>query len=133
MRIRKSIVGVAAIAVTTAVVGSVAAQGPRWRDVEGPAMPEMQAVLTAPPLVPPAIDRVRPATVVVELETTEEKGTLASGVEYTFWTFGGSVPGPFVRVRAGDTVRIRLRNSKGSTNPHSIDLHAVTGPGGGAP
>jgi nitrite reductase (NO-forming) len=68
----------------------------------------------------------------VDLETTEEKGTLASGVEYTFWTFGGSVPGPFLRVRQGDTVVLSLRNSPRAHNMHSIDLHAVTGPGGGA-
>jgi hypothetical protein len=38
-------------------------------------------VLVAPPNVPPPIDRARPARVVVELETTEERGPLASGVE----------------------------------------------------
>jgi Multicopper oxidase len=64
--------------------------------------------------------------------TTEQKGTLASGVEYTFWTFGGTVPGPFLRVREGDTVQIRLVNQTTAHNAHSIDLHAVTGPGGGA-
>jgi nitrite reductase (NO-forming) len=42
------------------------------------------------------------------------------------------VPGPFVRVRVGDLVELRLSNHHGSRNPHSIDLHAVTGPGGGA-
>src|SRR4029453_26198 len=31
-----------------------------------------------------------------------------------------------------DMVQINLKNSEGSRNPHSIDLHAVTGPGGGA-
>jgi nitrite reductase (NO-forming) len=70
--------------------------------------------------------------VVVDLETTEQTGTLANGVEYVFWTFGGTVPGPMLRVREGDTVRIRLRNSPAAHNMHSIDLHAVTGPGGGA-
>jgi nitrite reductase (NO-forming) len=53
-------------------------------------------------------------------------------VEYTFWTFGGTVPGPMLRVREGDTVQIRLSNAKAAHNMHSIDLHAVTGPGGGA-
>ena len=57
---------------------------------------------------------------------------LANNVEYTFWTFGGTVPGPMLRVREGDTVRIRLRNSSATLNMHSIDLHAVSGPGGGA-
>jgi nitrite reductase (NO-forming) len=93
---------------------------------------EVKAVLLAPPQVPPAIQRSGPARVLVELETTEQKGTLASGVEYTFWTFGGTVPGPMLRVRAGDTVQIRLTNQKTAHNAHSIDLHAVTGPGGGA-
>ena len=32
------------------------------------------------------------------------------GVTYTFWTFGGTVPGSFIRVRQGDTVEFHLRN-----------------------
>ena len=95
-------------------------------------LPEIAATMTFAPEVPPAIDRNQPARVFVTLETTETKGPLASGVEYTFWTFGGTVPGPFVRVRVGDVVQIRLKNSVASLNAHSIDLHAVTGPGGGA-
>jgi len=95
-------------------------------------LPEVQAILTKPPLVPPPVDRSGNARVIVALETSEVKGTLADGVEYTFWTFGGTVPGPFVRVRVGDLVELRLSNHHGSRNPHSIDLHAVTGPGGGA-
>jgi nitrite reductase (NO-forming) len=92
----------------------------------------VSATLLAPPMVPRPVARKAPATVIVDLETTEEKGTLANGVEYVFWTFGGTVPGPMLRVREGDTVRIRLRNSPAAHNMHSIDLHAVTGPGGGA-
>ncbi len=92
----------------------------------------VKALLTSPPLVPPPVDRAGPAKVIVTLETTEVNGTLANDVEYTFWTFGGTVPGPFIRVRVGDTVQIRLKNDKASLNWHSIDLHAVTGPGGGA-
>jgi nitrite reductase (NO-forming) len=120
--------------VSALVAGTVAAQikGTWGRGDDGSALPEVKAILAAPPAVPPALDRARPARVVVELTTTEEKGTLANGVEYTFWTFGGTVPGPFVRVRAGDTVEIRLANLPSSHNMHSIDLHAVTGPGGGA-
>ncbi len=91
-----------------------------------------KAILTSPPFVPPPIDRAGTAKVIVELTTTEVKGALANDVEYTFWTFGGTVPGPFIRVRVGDTVQIRLKNAKESLNAHSIDLHAVTGPGGGA-
>jgi nitrite reductase (NO-forming) len=57
---------------------------------------------------------------------------LADSVQYTMWTFGGSVPGRFIRVREGDLVEFHLKNSANSTMPHNIDLHAVTGPGGGA-
>jgi nitrite reductase (NO-forming) len=57
---------------------------------------------------------------------------ISEGVKYTFWTFGGTVPGSFIRVRQGDTVEFHLKNHPGSKMPHNIDLHGVTGPGGGA-
>ena len=53
-------------------------------------------------------------------------------MSYTFWTFGGTVPGSFIRVRQGDTVEFHLKNAPDSKMPHNIDLHGVTGPGGGA-
>jgi len=53
-------------------------------------------------------------------------------VTYNMWTFGGEVPGTFIRVREGDLVELHLKNDKTSSMPHNIDLHAVTGPGGGA-
>lgn len=93
---------------------------------------EEQAVLTAAPQVPPPISRKFATKVVVNLETREVVKRLADGVEYTFWTFGGSVPGRFIRVREGDLVEFHLNNYPGNRMPHNIDLHAVTGPGGGA-
>ena len=128
---------VIAVVATIVVAGSAAAQmwatGEKAKPSAAPvALAEVQAIMTAPPLVPPPIDRPGNAKVIVKLDTTEVKGTLADGVQYTFWTFGGTVPGPFVRVRLGDLVQLRLTNHHGSKNPHSIDLHAVTGPGGGA-
>ena len=98
----------------------------------GPVTGVETAVLTNPPMVPPPITRDYRTRVVVELETVEAKGRLADGVEYTFWTFGGSVPGKFIRVREGDLVEFHLKNHESSMVPHNIDLHAVTGPGGGA-
>jgi nitrite reductase (NO-forming) len=95
-------------------------------------LPVEKAVLTEPPNVPPPITRKTPAKVVVELEVQEKTGQLADGVEYTFWTFGGTTPGRFIRVRVGDTVEFHLANHQHNKLPHNIDLHAVTGPGGGA-
>ncbi len=48
---------------------------------------------------------------------------IAKGVAYKSWTFGGTVPGPVIRVREGDLVRIRLVNE--ASMPHSIDFHAA--------
>jgi nitrite reductase (NO-forming) len=91
-----------------------------------------EAVLTDPPLVPPPLQRDYATRVIVRLEVRELVQRLADGVEYTFWTFGGTVPGKFIRVRQGDLVEFRLNNHPSSKMPHNIDLHAVTGPGGGA-
>ena len=90
------------------------------------------AVLTEAPNVPPAITRTHATKVIVTLDVIEKTMRLADGVDYTMWTFGGSMPGRFIRVREGDQVEVHLRNDKHSSMPHNIDLHAVTGPGGGA-
>ena len=95
-------------------------------------LPVEKAVLTAAPQVPPPITRDYSAHVVVNLETIEKVGQMAGGVEYTYWTFGGTVPGSFIRVREGDEIEFHLNNHPASKMPHNIDLHAVTGPGGGS-
>jgi nitrite reductase (NO-forming) len=87
---------------------------------------------THAPNVPDPILRDHPTKVIVNLEAEQVVGRLADGVEYPFWTYGGKVPGEFIRVREGDLVEFHLHNSPTSTMPHSIDLHAVLGPGGGA-
>ncbi len=93
---------------------------------------EEQAVLTPAPNVPPPIQRKHATKVVVKLEVIEVVKRMADGVDYLFWTFGGEVPGLFIRVREGDLVEFHLGNHPTSKMPHNIDLHAVTGPGGGA-
>jgi nitrite reductase (NO-forming) len=100
-------------------------------DLGAPQLEEV-AKLTPPPSVPPPITRRQPAKVRVDLEVVEVTRPIADGVDYTFWTFGGTVPGSFIRVRQGDTVEFHLKNRPDSKMPHNIDLHAVTGPGGGA-
>lgn len=91
-----------------------------------------KAILTDAPNVPPPIARRYATKVIVNLEVQELTKRLADGVEYVFWTFGGSVPGKFIRVREGDEIEFHLHNHQDNKMPHSIDLHAVTGPGGGA-
>lgn len=95
-------------------------------------LPVEQAVVTQAPHVPPPITRRTEAHVVVNIEVKEVVKRMDDGVDYTFWTFGGSVPGVFIRVREGDEVELHLNNNPTSKMPHNIDLHAVTGPGGGA-
>ncbi|MGA8264374.1 MAG: copper-containing nitrite reductase [Ignavibacteriaceae bacterium] len=90
------------------------------------------AKLCYAPDVPSPILRDHPTKVIVNLEAKQVVGRLADEVEYPFWTFGGKVPGEFIRVKEGDLVEFHLHNSPTSTMPHSIDLHAVLGPGGGA-
>ena len=90
------------------------------------------AVLTDAPEVPPPITRKHPTKVIVNLEVTEVVMPMTDGTDYTFWTFGGRVPGKFIRVREHDLVEFHLQNHPTSKMPHNIDLHAVTGPGGGA-
>jgi nitrite reductase (NO-forming) len=67
----------------------------------------------------------------VSLTTKEVIAEMADGTTINYWTFNGTVPGPFVRVREGDTVRVTIHNDKTSLHAHNVDFHAVTGPGGG--
>ena len=82
--------------------------------------------------LPPPIGKRDPQTVRVDLLSVEVEGRLAEGTTFGYWTFNGKVPGPFIRVRVGDTVDIHLKNSADSAMIHSVDFHATTGPGGGA-
>jgi nitrite reductase (NO-forming) len=97
-----------------------------------PVQGQENAVLTDAPNVPPPITRTHATKVTVKLEVHELVKRMSDGVDYTFWTFGGSVPGKFIRIRHGDEVEFHLMNRPDSKMPHNIDLHAVTGPGGGA-
>lgn len=132
--------------------------------------------------IPPPITRSENTLVEISLDTQELVAEIAPGVTYKYWTFNGTVPGPMLRVKEGDDVRITLHHGTGGqkhgafnvqgfptmadaeafleTNianaaethvddghahsamgdshaaeghsTHSVDLHAVTGPGGGA-
>lgn len=91
------------------------------------------AELTHAPEVPRRVSSYdKPEKVIVHMNVQEKVMRLADGVEYNFWTFGGTVPGPFIRVNEGDLVEVHLSNDPGNKMPHNIDFHAATGPGGGA-
>ncbi|NRT15907.1 nitrite reductase (NO-forming) [Flavobacterium sp. 28A] len=90
------------------------------------------AELTAPPFVPKPVGDRAAKKLIVNMEIKEQEGEMVDGVKYTYWTFGGSVPGSFIRTRVGDEVEFHLKNHPDNKMPHNIDLHAVTGPGGGA-
>ena len=98
-----------------------------------PAQTVVEAVISreATDLPPPVRNRT-PQTVRVDLISVELEGRLADGATFGYWTFNGKVPGPFLRVRVGDTVEAHLKNAGDSSMIHSVDFHAATGPGGGA-
>ena len=105
---------------------------------ESVAPAEVQAPTTGADIVrdptdlPAPLVAREPAIVRLDLEAIEVEGQLADGTTYTYWTFNGQVPGPFFRVRLGDTIEVHMKNNTSSTMNHSVDFHAVTGPGGGA-
>ena len=111
---------------------------PAWRASSSsrrkpPAQTVVEADISREPTdLPPPIGKREPQTVRVDLLAAEVEGRLAEGTTFGYWTFNGKVPGPFIRVRVGDTVDIHLKNSADSSMIHSVDFHAATGPGGGA-
>lgn len=113
-----------------ALLGAVSAVGLVSAACSTPASAEVIAELVPPPGVPAA--GPSGAHVTVQLTAIEQQAEIAPGVNYTLWTFNGSVPGPLIRVHEGDTVEIVLTNNGSSTVSHNIDLHSVNGPGGGA-
>lgn len=89
-------------------------------------------IVRDPTDLPGPIGDREPETVRIDLETVEIEGQLADGTTFKYWTFNGKVPGPFFRIKVGDTMEVHLKNLTNSTMSHSVDFHAVTGPGGGA-
>jgi len=98
----------------------------------GPANPNAVSVVHSPIDIPAPVGDRGPTNVRIDLVAKEVSGLLADGTTYSYFTFNGTVPGPMLRVRVGDTVELHLKNDLSSGFLHSIDLHAVTGPGGGA-
>ena len=60
----------------------------------------------------------------IDLVIEEKLMTVADGFSQAVWTFGGSIPGPVIRVKLGDLVRIHLKNPATNKLPHSVDFHS---------
>jgi nitrite reductase (NO-forming) len=95
----------------------------------GPSSGAAPAAPVADPNAPayvrydPAAPALLPGTVHdVEFPIVDKDITVAPGFVVRAWTFGGTVPGPAIRVHLGDTVRIHLINT--TQMSHSIDFHA---------
>ena len=61
-------------------------------------------IVRAPTDLPPPLAQRGPENIRIDMKTIEVTGQLDDGTAYHYWTFDGKVPGPFVRVRVGDTV-----------------------------
>jgi nitrite reductase (NO-forming) len=82
--------------------------------------------------LPPPLTRTATTSVAIDLTAKEVIAQMAPGIWVNYWTFNGAVPGPFFRVKEGDLVTVTLHNDATSLHHHSLDLHSVVGPGGGA-
>jgi nitrite reductase (NO-forming) len=60
----------------------------------------------------------------IDLVIEEKAMTVAEGFVQQVWTFGGTVPGPVIRVKVGDTIRVHLKNPAEAQLAHSVDFHA---------
>jgi nitrite reductase (NO-forming) len=129
-----SIPGHAAAGMTGVVTVSGTAAGPSpdasmSPDDHGGPPPEVG--ITADPNAPPPVtydatapERLPGTVHDIDLVMTEQAMTVAPGFVQQVWTFGGTVPGPVIRVKVGDTIRVRLINPAENRLSHSIDFHA---------
>ncbi|SFS83624.1 copper-containing nitrite reductase [Brevundimonas viscosa] len=120
---------------TTAAAAALVAGAAVAQDAPAPAAAEAPAaidIVRRGDDLPGPLTATGPRRHVVNLETTEVVGQLEDGTTYTYWTYNNRVPGPFIRVRVGDTVEVNMANAADSVMMHNVDFHAVTGPGGGA-
>ncbi|WP_208790047.1 copper-containing nitrite reductase [Actinobacillus vicugnae] len=95
-------------------------------------LPTIDAELTVAPNVPKPLERNTPARVVVKLETLEKVMEIEKGVQFKYWTFNGSTPAPFIRVREGDMVEVQVSNPANGKMAHAVDFHSAAAPDGGA-
>lgn len=109
------------------------ADSPHFHILDLSSFDKIADIAKLPDDLPPPLEKNAPTTVKISLHAKEVIAEIAPGITYHYWTYNEKIPGPFIRVRQGDTVEIEYTNDITSSHTHSIDLHAVNGPGGGAP
>lgn len=129
--IQNTVSALALVAIGVVATSAIASGNHKHPAANGTASAPLDIVRSATE-VPPAASAPGPRTIKVMLDTVEVTGTLADGATYHYWTFNRKVPGPFIRARVGDRIEVALMNMKDSSERHSVDFHAATGPGGGA-
>jgi manganese oxidase len=60
------------------------------------------------------------------IAAVEKEIEIAPGVYFPAWTYNGQVPGPTLRCREGDLLRVHFTNN--STHPHTIHFHGFHPP-----
>ncbi len=114
------------------MTGAITVAGAAMPGMEEPAASTAPAAATSPVADPnapkytvydPKAPKLLAGTVHdVDFPIIEKDITVADGFVVHAWTFGGTVPGPAIRVKLGDTVNVHLRND--GQMSHSIDFHA---------
>jgi len=108
--------------------------GPRADEEIHPVPVTATVVKTPPDYVPPppaTSPEVLPALsggqlVHIKLALIDKTVDIGGGRKYQAWSFNGTVPGPVLHARVGDTLDVELTNT--ATMGHSIDFHAELGP-----
>ncbi len=107
-------------------------EAPHFHKIDLTKFKKISDIAKNPAQLPPPLKRDYSTTVKISLVVKEVISEIAPGITYHYWTFNETVPGPFFRIREKDTVELTITNDTSSRHNHSIDLHAVTGPGGGS-
>jgi FtsP/CotA-like multicopper oxidase with cupredoxin domain len=58
-----------------------------------------------------------------ELVAVDKEIEIAPGIRFPAWTYNGRIPGPTLRAREGERLRVRFVN--GSEHPHTIHFHGI--------
>lgn len=113
-------------AISLALLAVACSNGQRLPDVQ--ASISTAAAAPAPPQADPAVLPPVPSgdRVAVDLVLLDRTIEIAPGVKYQTWTFNGTVPGPVVHARVGQTIDVTLTNK--SAMAHSIDFHSALAP-----